>query len=123
MRKAFQRLCETDNAGETEIPTPLQEETVKFLISFKSCYKAGYCVRLRAFVSSVSVSLCPFLTGARPGFRSGRFRVCGPGTCSSDARRSGHHLVVPRQRLGAKHGGRMVMVVMGHAVVVQVMVI
>ena len=63
------------------------------------------------------------LTGARPGFRSGRFRVCGPGYCPGDARRSGHHLVVPRQRLGAKHGGRVVMVVMGHAVVVQVMVV
>ena len=83
--------------------------------------KTGYIARLRVVVISVSVSLCAFLTGARPGFRSGRFRVRGPGTCSSDTRRSGHHLVVPRQRLGAKHGGRVMMV--GHTVVVQVMVI
>jgi len=32
-------------------------------------------------------------------------------------------VVVPRQRLGAKHGGRVVMVMMGHAVVVQVVVV
>ncbi|KDR22749.1 hypothetical protein L798_00606 [Zootermopsis nevadensis] len=81
----------------------------------------GYCVRLRAAVSSVSVSSCAVLTGTRPGFRSGRFRVRGPGNCSGDTRRPGHHLVVPRQRLGAKHGGRVVVMV-GHTVVVQVVV-